>query len=502
LNFIRIIHEGVKNLLIMIILVGIISGCQKKGIRPQSFSVSKAEHKPNSVSNRSKGPAPVLLIGSDGMDLEIVKELVAAGQMPTFAKIMQSGAHGVLLSEREMRSPPLWTTIATGRPRSVHQIYDFITGSRFWPKKYRSKKRKIVTSRMRRVPALWNIASQFRKKVVVVGWLNTWPAEQINGVMVSPYVALGEWKQITIKGAVYPDEPHQVYPENLWRKIHRMQVSDYEVPEELVRDIAPEPGDLLIKFRILDQYMRGLRWSLAHTLTMKKITLYLLEKENPDLTLVYFEGCDSLGHRFWLFRQPEHEIARQLKQTGYPTEQVGELSSKYGKVLDGYYRFFDKVVGDLIAAQGPGGYVMVISDHGFMDLAKKHSEKNPVYYIQYVHARICRIFEQAGMEMRDQSVTDADAEQLSNVYEKNILKLLGQYPEIVSVAAFKLSPHIIVNYLRDLANAFHSFYDKKENKVLIDNIALRNARLKLIYATKIVIQNGLTLLDVSAPQKM
>ena len=66
----------------------------------------------------------------------------------------------------------------------------------------------------------------------------------------------------------------------------------------------------------------------------------------------------------------------------------------------------------------------------------------------------------------------------------------------------KLSPHVVVNYLRDVANAFHSFYNEKENQVLVDDMALRNARLKLIYATKIVIHNGLTLLDVSAPQKM
>lgn len=137
-----------------------------------------------------------------------------------------------------------------------------------------------------------------------------------------------------------------------------------------------------------------------------------------------------------------------------------------------------------------------------LDLATSQSKDNPVYYVQYAHARICSIFEQAGMAMQDQAINDADSEQLSNEHENNILKLLSQFPENVSSAADKLSPHVVVNYLRDVANAFHSFYNEKENQVLVDDMALRNARLKLIYATKIVIHNGLTLLDVSAPQKM
>jgi arginyl-tRNA synthetase len=137
-----------------------------------------------------------------------------------------------------------------------------------------------------------------------------------------------------------------------------------------------------------------------------------------------------------------------------------------------------------------------------LDLATSQSKDNPVYYVQYAHARVCRIFEQAGVDMQDKSVIDADTKQLSNEYEKNILKQLSQFAENVSSAAEKLSPHVLVNYLRDVANVFHSFYNEKENQVLVEDVALRNARLKLILATKIVLKNGLTLLDVSSPEKM
>ena len=137
-----------------------------------------------------------------------------------------------------------------------------------------------------------------------------------------------------------------------------------------------------------------------------------------------------------------------------------------------------------------------------LDLATSQSKDNPVYYVQYAHARICRIFDQAGVSMQDKAISQAENAQLANEYEKNLLKLLSQFSENILSSAEKLSPHIVVNYLRDVANAFHSFYNEKENQVLVENTALRNARLKLIYASKIVLHNGLTLLDVSAPEKM
>jgi predicted AlkP superfamily phosphohydrolase/phosphomutase len=111
--------------------------------------------------------------------------------------------------------------------------------------------------------------------------------------------------------------------------------------------------------------MTGLRWSLAHTWTMKNITLHLLKKDSPDLTMVYFEGTDSLAHRFWLFRQSHAEIAAQLREGGYSTEHVEELVRRYGTVVDTYYRLLDEIIGELVAALGPGGRVILLSDHGF-----------------------------------------------------------------------------------------------------------------------------------------
>ncbi len=135
-----------------------------------------------------------------------------------------------------------------------------------------------------------------------------------------------------------------------------------------------------------------------------------------------------------------------------------------------------------------------------LDLATSQSQDNPVYYVQYAHARICSIFEQAGNQLEDNELIDADSSLLDQTQEKGLINILDQFPEKVISAADQFSPHIVVNYLRDLANTFHSFYNA--HQVLVDDLALRNARLKLIRATQIVLKNGLTLLDVSAPQHM
>ena len=135
-----------------------------------------------------------------------------------------------------------------------------------------------------------------------------------------------------------------------------------------------------------------------------------------------------------------------------------------------------------------------------LDLATSQTQDNPVYYVQYAHARICSILRQADPPVQDEGLAASDASLLVQEQEKSLIKHLTQFPESVQAAAEQLAPHVMVSYLRNLANSFHSFYNA--HQVLVPDTALRNARLKLARATQIVLGNGLTLLDVSAPEKM
>lgn len=137
-----------------------------------------------------------------------------------------------------------------------------------------------------------------------------------------------------------------------------------------------------------------------------------------------------------------------------------------------------------------------------IDLALSQSNDNPVYYIQYAHARASSVIgklAEKGWSWDSQQHIDT-LEELSEEAEKLLMKHLAAYPEMVSTAASNFEPHIVANYLRELAGEFHSYYN--DHKLLVDDPAVRNARLALCEAVRQVIANGLSLLGVSAPEAM
>ncbi len=137
-----------------------------------------------------------------------------------------------------------------------------------------------------------------------------------------------------------------------------------------------------------------------------------------------------------------------------------------------------------------------------LELAKSQSSENPVYYIQYAHARICSIFRQLadkGLEW-DQAQGSENLDLLLVDHEKSLIEKLTHYPELLQAAALNYEPHLLAHYLRELANEFHTYYNA--HQFLVDDAALRNARLNLIKATQHILVNGLELLGVSAPEAM
>ncbi len=137
-----------------------------------------------------------------------------------------------------------------------------------------------------------------------------------------------------------------------------------------------------------------------------------------------------------------------------------------------------------------------------LDLAKSRSNENPMYYIQYAHARICSVIRKLAEAQlsHDLDKGNEHLELLTTTHEQALLKRLAAYPEIISSSAKNLEPHSIAHYLRELANDFHSYYNAE--KFIIDDDNLRNARFNLIQAVKQTILNGLTILGVSAPESM
>jgi len=133
-----------------------------------------------------------------------------------------------------------------------------------------------------------------------------------------------------------------------------------------------------------------------------------------------------------------------------------------------------------------------------IDLARAQTEENPVYYVQYAHARVCSVFAQWKGNSSD--LVGADLSSLKNERELLLAQRIAEFPELVAEAARELSPHSVTFYLRSLAADFHSYYNAE--RILVDDEALRTARLALCAAVRQTLASGLSLLGVSAPEKM
>jgi arginyl-tRNA synthetase len=137
-----------------------------------------------------------------------------------------------------------------------------------------------------------------------------------------------------------------------------------------------------------------------------------------------------------------------------------------------------------------------------VDLAVQKNNDNPVYYVQYAHARICSVL--AAWHDKDggdvASLSQVDLSPLQSPQAQALMLMLAKYPEMLTAAAQDFAPHDVTFYLRELAASYHSYYDAE--RILVDDVAVKVARLALVRATAQVLHNGLAVLGVDAPQKM
>jgi arginyl-tRNA synthetase len=133
-----------------------------------------------------------------------------------------------------------------------------------------------------------------------------------------------------------------------------------------------------------------------------------------------------------------------------------------------------------------------------LELAKKQSQENPVYYVQYAHARIASIMRLVDEKKID--FADGDSGLLTTVPELTLIRKLLNFPELIEMATITLEPHHLAYYAQELANSFHAFY--KECRVVTDDEALTKARLKLVMASKTVLAKTLHLMGMTAPERM
>jgi tetratricopeptide (TPR) repeat protein/predicted AlkP superfamily pyrophosphatase or phosphodiesterase len=288
----------------------------------------------------------VMVLGLDGMDPQTVDLLMSEGKLPNFARLRQDGAYGPLLSAEPLLSPIIWTTIATGKTPDQHRIGHFVatndkTGEQF-----------PVTSSMRKVKALWNILSDSGRRVASVGWWATWPAEKVNGSMVSDHFAY----HFLFGQGLYGDDKAEgkTSPPNLVEKLEPLVKRPQDLtPAEMAPFIHVSADEFVRPFDLEDD-LSGFKWALSTAITYRNVSLDLWKKEHPDTLLTYIEGTDSTAHLFG-------HLFRASNLSG----ELAEQQKRYGGAVEAMYVFADQLVGDYMAAMDRTTTLVVLSDHGF-----------------------------------------------------------------------------------------------------------------------------------------
>jgi arginyl-tRNA synthetase len=246
----------------------------------------------------------------------------------------------------------------------------------------------------------------------------------------------------------------------------------------------------------------------ATTYFASDIAYHLNKRERGFEQLVDILGADHHGYlarvRAGLVAmgQPAECLEVRLLQfvTLYRGGQKAQMSTRSGEFVT--LRELRTEVGNDAARFF---YVMRSNDQHLdfdLELAKSHSNDNPVYYIQYAHARVCSVMRQLAERGHayDAAQGRASLARLGESHELALLTSLSRYPEVVELAALQRAPHMLVHYLRELANDFHTYYNA--HTFIVEDAPLRDARLTLVLGLRQVIANGLALLGVSAPESM
>jgi predicted AlkP superfamily pyrophosphatase or phosphodiesterase len=322
----------------------------------------------------------VVLIGLDGLEWNVVLEMLDEKRLPTIARLMDGGIYGELSVTKPTLSPIVWTSIATGVTADTHGINGFIRPKR----RKQSAGERLYTSSDRKVKAFWNILSDYGLRVNTVGWWLTYPAEEVNGVMVAQVNTLtpelrragrGIWK-----GTLIADLAGQVYPPEMQETVlQTLPVVEERLPS-LMESIF---GDLTKLGTAYEALREQSIWAFRADAVYHRVAVDLLVREPDfDLFAVYFGGSDVVGHRFWRFMYPEL----------YATPTPPSHKRKLGEIVRQYYAYLDGVIGDLVAAAPENATIMIVSDHGMLavrtdtedlgaDLSGGHLEGPPAFFV-------------------------------------------------------------------------------------------------------------------------
>jgi predicted AlkP superfamily phosphohydrolase/phosphomutase len=303
------------------------------------------------------------VIGLDGADWRNALPLIRQGKLPVLAALQRAGTSGIQLTNADYRwSPVLWTSIATGKLPERHGVTSFMAQVEGFP-------RPIPTpSTERKCRAIWNLFSEQDRTVGFVGWWVTWPAEPVNGFIVTDHFSISRFDL----GSDYERDPSgdyevgRTYPEELFEEIRDLKVDRQEIGRADFARFAdlPDAYEFPTRFAKFD---KPSEFAIAHSVDRTHFAAgrKLLVERDPDLFGIFLQGIDIMQHYYWEFMDPD----------GAGTEPPEDLRAIYGQAVERYYGYADGLVGDLVEAGGDDRAYLLVSDHGFRPSQERYEEK-------------------------------------------------------------------------------------------------------------------------------
>ncbi len=299
------------------------------------------------IAGAAQKGRPVLFVGLDGADWQLLDAYMQAGILPNLAALAREGLPGVLTTIQPPLSPLVWTTEMTGVSPLAHGILDF---TRFHPK---TGEREPIPRDERRVPALWNMASAAGRSVAVFGLWATWPAEPVRGLLVADRFSSFTASGPPPGGSVYPPDRlpwARGILETVEKEVDLVAMRAYlpDLTEEEFRQAAAAP----------DPYahpVSALRRILIETRAYGALAREQIAGHRPDLTVLYLQGTDTIGHVFAPYAPPRR-----------PEVSAADFE-RFHRVPEIYFAEIDRLLGEhRKLAERQGAVLMIASDHGFL----------------------------------------------------------------------------------------------------------------------------------------
>jgi predicted AlkP superfamily phosphohydrolase/phosphomutase len=319
-----------------------------------------------------------IMIGWDAADWRWILPLLEAGELPHFEALMRSGSYGELASFQPSLSPAIWTTVATGVSPARHGIVSFYNQKprlERWLERlthFGELDRDLYSNADRRVRSVWNILSEHDRSVLVVGYHNTFPAEEVDGMMVSNYLfqdSTAELMQMRAGDEAFAlslVSPARHLPEVL----EIQEEVDRSVVEALPRfahfEDERDLRDFIHRARELDPdgdqrpYFLQRAWAFD-TVVAEIADRYLPEIE-PELAMVHFQSLDWAAHHFLYFHRPE--LFAEMEWSPEVRRQLEAQLPRYRDTVAAFYRYMDGWLGRLLEHRGDATGVLLLSDHG------------------------------------------------------------------------------------------------------------------------------------------